>query len=609
MLQARGLQRQAEGPDPAAAAALYRRVIALVPRSAEAHLRLSEALMEAGDLDGAVAPARRATELAPRSAEAWAHLGTLQHARGRGKEDARPLAKQALERAGRLLPGDPELWTRLAEVCETLKDEPGALNAWLRVGRMRPPFSFQGRALADVAFERAAYLAFTLGRYEARREAVMALGERPAPDARQLRLLEELARYQVEQGYLGHAEESFRLLGRHLPKEAAVWENVSLIQIRTGRFADALQSLDKARELRASPQVAYQRALALMNLGRLGEAEPALRELLQSPASPEIRTNARGLLGAALLLLDRNTDLLALLADWPVDTSPELSALKAQALLRQEAFREARAVLRQGMARWPERGIFQLARTLPPDRFDEGIFAKKASRQALRQLDLESTAALWADFRRWDRCLQTVQEARRAAPLRDAELLLLEANALQELGRVPEALAVLREGQRLKPGHATLQNNLGYLLVEQGLDLQEGARLIEAALKQEPKNGQTMDSWGWALFKLGRAAEAEKALREAAELAPFSPEIRAHLGEALLKLERLEDALAQWERALAYAFPGRDRLEQRARELRVRIARAQGGLDPVPEADAGDDAPHGEPEGAEDPGEEEEEDD
>ena len=105
------------------------------------------------------------------------------------------------------------------------------------------------------------------------------------------------------------------------------------------------------------------------------------------------------------------------------------------------------------------------------------------------------------------------------------------------------------------------------------------------------------------------AAEAEKALREAAELSPFSPEIRAHLGEALLKLERLEDALAQWERALAYAFPGRERLEQRARELRVRIARAQGGLDPVPEADAGDDAPHGEPEGAEDPGEEEEEDD
>ena len=44
MLQARALQLRGGGTDPEAAAAIYRRVVALVPQSAEARLRLSEAL-------------------------------------------------------------------------------------------------------------------------------------------------------------------------------------------------------------------------------------------------------------------------------------------------------------------------------------------------------------------------------------------------------------------------------------------------------------------------------------------------------------------------------------------------------------------------------------
>jgi tetratricopeptide (TPR) repeat protein len=120
-----------------------------------------------------------------------------------------------------------------------------------------------------------------------------------------------------------------------------------------------------------------------------------------------------------------------------------------------------------------------------------------------------------------------------------------------------------------------VQNNLGYLLLEKGGDLDEAARLIEASLKQDPKNGSTLDSWGWALFKQGKLKEAEEALRKAVELRPYNPEIRKHLGEVLLKLDRREEALEQWERALAYAFSDRKELEERARKLRVEVARQQ----------------------------------
>lgn len=578
MLHGRALQGRGGGDDPAQAVLLYRRATLLEPRSAEAHLRLSEALLESDDLEGAVAPGIKATELAPLNAEAWAHLGMLHYLRGRKLPEAQPLAQKALQRATALMPTDVELLTRLAEVAETQKDDAVALKAWIRVGRLHPPFSIQGKSLGDIAWERAATLAETLKNYEARREAVLALCQSKYPDAHALRLLEDLARGQVEKGFLGHAEESFTLLGRHLPKEAAVWDNVALIQIQTARFEEALETLRRAEELRPTARGNYNTGLCLMNLGRFQESEPRWRAVLKvqrfTKEDELLASHSLALLATAMLLDGRPQEMLELLQESPeTEKQSELLALRAQAYIQTQAWKQARQVLRKGMSQFPDQGIFLLARSIPANRFEEGFFAKKDSRQTLTQLDLEVMATLLGDFRRWDRCLEFVMLARKAAPVRDIELLLLQGNALQELGRPDEAMQILREGQRMNPGHPMLQNNLGYLLLEKGGDLQEASTLIETALKQDPKNGSTMDSWGWALFRQGKFKEAEEVLRKSAELSPYSHETRKHLGEALLAQGRLEEALEQWDRALAYAFPERKALEERARELRTQIAK------------------------------------
>ncbi len=592
ILQGRALQGRGGGDDPAQAVLLYRKAAALEPQSAEAHLRLSEALLESGDLEGAVAPGIRATELAPFSAEAWGHLGMLHYLRSRKLPEAQPLAQKALQKATALMPTDVELLTRLAEVAETRKDDAVAMKAWIRVGRLHPPFSIQGKDLGDIAWERVATLAETLKNYEARREAVLALCQGKYPDAHALRLLEDLAREQVEKGFLGHAEESFALLGHHLPKEPAVWDNVALIQMRTARFEEALETLRRAEALRPTSRGNYHTGLCLMNLGRFREAEPRWQAVLKTQRftkeDEQLASSARAHLATSLLLDGRTQELLELLKSWPeTEKQPELLALRAQAYIQTQSWKQARQVLREGMSQFPDLGIFQLARSIPADRFEEGFFAKKESRRTLTQLDLEVMANLLAEFRRWDRCLEFVLLARKAAPVRDIELLLLQGNALQELGRLDEAMQILREGQRMNPGHPMLQNNLGYLLLEKGGDLQEASTLIEASLKQDPKNGSTMDSWGWALFRQGKLKEAEEALRKAAELSPFSPETRRHLGDALLALGRLEEALDQWERALAYAFPDRKALEERARELRTRIAKKHAeAIQPNPEEPA-----------------------
>lgn len=593
LLKGRALQRRGGGNDPSGAVALFRKGLSLEPGSGELHLRLSEALLESGDPEAAVAPARQATVLAPRSVDAWAHLGILQSFRGRKDAAALSEAQQALRRAARLMPSDPELWARLAEVSENRRDESAALSAWLRVGRLHPPFSIQGRSLEILAWERAATLAARLGNYEARREALMALCQGARPEQGHLRQLEELAREQVEKGFLGHAEESFARLGDHFAEEPALWENVALLQIRAQRYDEALATLQRAEALRSSPRTHFHTGLCLMNLGRFGEAEPRWRQVLEAPeirGDAKLQEQARLLLATALLLDGRPKRLLDQVEAPGSPLSPGLQALRLQALIRIEAWPETTQALRDALAAPTRSGVARMLPEALATEVKSGKGLDRTARKELRRLEREATASLWAEFRQWDRCLATLEALRTEGPLRTIDPLLLASSALQELGRPEEALALLREAQRQQPTHPTLQNNLGYLLLELGRELPEASDLIAASLKQEPDNPSTLDSWGWALFKQGRYAEAEAALRKAAELQPLNPEVLKHHGEALLRLDRKAEALDQWERALAFAFQERKALERRAQELRADLARERPSEEPEPEPET-EDAP------------------
>ena len=598
MLQARALQRRGGGNDPAAAAAVYRKVIHLQPRSSEAFLRLSEALAESGDLEGAMTAARKAVDLNPRGTEALANLGILAYRRAPSGPEAQAEAKAILLKATRLLPSDPELWARLGEVAELQKDPDLAMRAFLKLGRLRPQILG--------AWERVLVHAKTLNRYEPRREGILALAQNQphGPDARSLRMLEDLAKEQVQSGFLAHAEESFRMLGRLLPEHRpAILENISHVQVQAGRFEEAQATLQQAIALRSTPRNRFNLAVCRLYLGQASQAETLLRELLpdlnNGPDQKPTADAGRILLATTLAVQDRPKDLLSLLSTWP-DTprQAELAALKFQSLVRLENWKGARQELKLGMARFEKHSLFQTGKNLPPKALEEGLFGRKAARGILVQLAQEHRAAVLAEFRQWEASLAATRMATAAYPGRKATLLLMESNALDQLGRYPEAIQVLREAQRSEPDNAILQNNLGYLLLERGGELEEAARLIESAVKKEPESSSVQDSWGWVLFRQGKYEDSEKALRKASELNPFSPEVRKHLGDTLLKLGREEEALEQWERALAFAFQDRPALQKRYTDLEVaRAKRAQAAeAEPTPAPDKAADAEEGEDE-------------
>jgi Flp pilus assembly protein TadD len=256
-------------------------------------------------------------------------------------------------------------------------------------------------------------------------------------------------------------------------------------------------------------------------------------------------------------------------------TDGEAQVFKTQAFISLNDWKSGLEALKEGIAKYPKIPFFQQAAKLPPKYLEYAFFSRKEARATLEQLHLEGMAALWQEFQRWDKCLAALEQARKLSPVRRVDMLIMESQAYDQLDRHAESLAVLREAQVLEPANPLVQNNLGYLLLEQDRDLEEAAALIEASVKATPDNGNVVDSLGWAQFKLGRIAEAEVTLRKAVELSPFSPEVRKHLGDVLVKQGKLAEAAEQWERAMAFVFPERPVLEKRLGELRIRIAKDQ----------------------------------
>lgn len=113
----------------------------------------------------------------------------------------------------------------------------------------------------------------------------------------------------------------------------------------------------------------------------------------------------------------------------------------------------------------------------------------------------------------------------------------------------PAAEADLKKALELYPDQAHVLNYLGYSWVDQGINLDEGMRMIRRAVEQRPDDGYIVDSLGWAYYRIGNIEEATKHLERAVELKPDDPTINDHLGDAYWKNGRQLEAQFQWQHA------------------------------------------------------------
>lgn len=154
---------------------------------------------------------------------------------------------------------------------------------------------------------------------------------------------------------------------------------------------------------------------------------------------------------------------------------------------------------------------------------------------------------------------------RRTGDLERAKPLLRRASELQPDNRqVLYDLAIVEEGTRdfaaavktleqllaLDPENAHLMNFYGYLLADQGWELEKAERLIRAAVAAEPDNGAYVDSLGWVLYRRGDLEGALEHLVAAVNLVGDDPVVLEHLADCLRDLGQLEEALRTYRRAL-----------------------------------------------------------
>ncbi len=158
-----------------------------------------------------------------------------------------------------------------------------------------------------------------------------------------------------------------------------------------------------------------------------------------------------------------------------------------------------------------------------------------------------------------------------------AQFHFLRGATLEGLGRIEEAEAELWAALQAQPDDPTILNYLGYLWVDSGRRVEEGAEMLARAHAADPQNGNIQDSLGWAQFRQGQYEEAVQTLEEAVAKLPGNAEIVDHLGDAYWQVGRRREAEWQWSRVLTLEPDA----ERRA-EVQQKLARGLPASTPEP---------------------------
>jgi tetratricopeptide (TPR) repeat protein len=112
-----------------------------------------------------------------------------------------------------------------------------------------------------------------------------------------------------------------------------------------------------------------------------------------------------------------------------------------------------------------------------------------------------------------------------------------------------KAEADMRKALDMQPEQPHVLNYLGYSWIDQGINLDEGMKMIKRAVDQRPDDGYIVDSLGWAYYRIGNYEDAMKNLERAIDLKPEDPTINDHLGDAYWRVGRTLEAKFQWAHA------------------------------------------------------------
>lgn len=288
---------------------------------------------------------------------------------------------------------------------------------------------------------------------------------------------------------------------------------------------DALGDADKAAQVLATgaqDEAMYARRAALLDKAGDKAGLTALYEELKRGATTP-NPLRRLLLGQLAELLERHEEALAWYANVPGERMQGAARLRAASVLH-------------AMGKAP-----QAYDALQAIQADSALAEDERRDGYLLEAELRLKAA--------DASGEQDAYARGLAAFPDDPALLYARGLMWErLDQVGKAEADLRRLLVIDPDNVAALNALGYTLADRTDRYREALELIDRARVAEPGNAAIIDSYGWVLFRLGKARAALDHLRHAYALQQ-DPDIASHLGQVLWVLGRKDEARKYFEDA------------------------------------------------------------
>lgn len=532
----------------------YEQIIRLEPKAIENHLLLGRLYILNKEMGKAEASFKEAVHLQPDSEEAVTNLAYLYNEQGNSTKAA-----------------------------ETLNSVPEA-------GRSAKLYSALG-----YTYEQQRQFKKAIGAY---RKAVEI-------DKENLDAVRGLAQNLLSDGQLNVALEQYKNLIEEDPQDAQAQLRIADIQRRMGKLDAALESLKKAQVLvQDSLEIPYNFALIYAAQGRYDEAIQSLQGLLDKTARADGTYSASEANNRAVFLerlggLYRETGKTQLAAETfrkALSLGDENAIRGYQQLI--DTYRDAKQwsqatqVAQEASAKFPkDRGLKLLLAQQMTDmgQAEPGVeLAKSLLKGTKDDRDIRiALSQIYSRLRRWTEAEEAAAKALELSDSNDEKeyVAYIEGAIFQRQKKWEAAEDRYRKVLAGDPNSAMAMNDLGYMLADRGVRLEEALSLIKKAVDIEPQNGAYLDSLGWVYYRLGKYDLAEENLRKAVAKSNNDATVHDHLGDVYLKTGKLKLAAAHWERALEEwnkSVPAEvesadvAKVQKKLESARVRLAKQQG---------------------------------
>jgi len=141
------------------------------------------------------------------------------------------------------------------------------------------------------------------------------------------------------------------------------------------------------------------------------------------------------------------------------------------------------------------------------------------------------------------------------------------ANELDTVGRRDESLDIANKLLSNNPHDPVALNLVGYVMADQGIELDKAYEMITEALKARPDDPYILDSMAWVLYRQGKLKKAYEYLKKAIEKLDTDPTIHEHMGDVLKSMGKTKMALDYYLKSSALSSKPRDELEAKIHEL------------------------------------------